>query len=126
MSHDNRRKFTRILFKVDTRLEADGRYYSAVRTYNLSIGGCLLEINAPDGLSSGMDCDVKIVLSEKDDAFNIAVSGRIVRVGDEGMVAVQFTRIEPESLFHLRNVIRYNAPDVDAVEEEIEKHPGVI
>jgi hypothetical protein len=55
----------------------------------------------------------------------VDVEGEIVRKDSE-MAAIRFTRIDPDSLFHLRNIVRYNASDPDRVEDEIEQHPGLI
>jgi hypothetical protein len=53
------------------------------------------------------------------------IEGEISRC-DPGAVAVKFTRIDIDSLFHLHNIIRYNSPDPDKVEKEIHEHPGLL
>ena len=42
---DERRRFTRVPFRVKTQLEIAGQYHTVARTYNLSIGGCLLTVD---------------------------------------------------------------------------------
>jgi hypothetical protein len=54
----------------------------------------------------------------------VRVEGRILRQGPEG-TAVQFLAIDPQGLFHLRNLVRYNAADVERVEREIQRRPGL-
>lgn len=109
----------RIPFGADVRLELEGRSLKVETLYNLSIGGCLvpLEMDA----AKGTPCQVRIQLSEK---HAVDVKGEIVRSGD-GMTAIHFLAIDPDSLFHLQNIIRYNSPDTEAVEKEIEDHPGI-
>ncbi len=119
---ENKRKFTRVPFKVKTRIEADDISYEVDEIYNLSVGGCLLPANAD--LEVGARCDITILLNEEDDGLNVRVAGDVVRSATED-VAVKFKLIEPESLYHLQNIIRYNAEDPDRIEDEISKHPGI-
>lgn len=119
----NKRRFTRIQFKVGARVEVGIKSYNVNEIYNLSIGGCLLPLNT--GLQPGDKCIVKIILSKIDDNMNVETDGEIVR-SDDNMTAIKFIRIDPDSLFHLQNIIRYNAPDANVVEDEIDKHPGIL
>ncbi len=120
MSEDNRR-FTRIPFKMNTEVIVNEQTYTDNIT-NLSVGGCLLSVNVD--LQPGTSCLVKISLEGSSDAIAISIEGEIIRTTHEGL-AVKFVRIDPESLFHLQNIIRYNSPDADIIENEIFKHPGV-
>ncbi|MBU1568576.1 MAG: PilZ domain-containing protein, partial [Proteobacteria bacterium] len=94
--------------------------YAVDRIANLSVGGCLLEIEG--NIPLGSDCKFTILLPRM--APGVDVFGEIVRSGN-GEVSLKFTRIDPENLFHLQNIIRYNAEDPDAIEEEISIHPGL-
>ena len=119
---DNKRRFTRIPFKVQTELFVQGNVYQAEEITNLSVGGCMLPIDV--ALEPQTECRLIITLSGTTDGIAVNVDGEIIR-SDQGSLAVKFTRIDPESLFHLQNIIRYNSPDADAIEEEIIKHPGL-
>lgn len=55
---------------------------------------------------------------------SIRIEGEIVRTTPEGL-AINFVRIDPESLFHLQNIVKYNSPDADIIESEINKNPGI-
>ncbi len=120
---DNKRRFTRVPFKAQTVIDIQGRTYTVGEIYNLAIGGCLLHFDA--AVKPGTPCHITIRLSEADDTFSIRVKGDVVRA-DSGMLALKFVQIDPDSLFHLRNIIRYNAPDTHKVEKEIEEHPGIL
>ena len=89
---------------------------------NLSVGGCLLPI--AEDFKEGTACHVKILLSGTSSEMNIRIDGEIKR-SEPGTVAVKFIRIDPDSLFHLQNIVRYNSPDPDAVDQEITRHPGI-
>lgn len=120
MSMD-RRRFTRVTFQTDVRLECEGRTLVTRDLYNLSIGGCLMRLE--EGLALEAPCSVEIVLGHLEEGLVIRVEGQIVR--SDHMTAIKFLRIDPDSLFHLQNIIRYNAVDTDLVDNEIEKHPGL-
>ena len=121
MSDDSRR-FTRIPFKMNTEIEINDDTYSTDNITNLSVGGCLLPIDIEP--QPGTDCRVKISLEGTAEEIAIRIDGEIVRSIPEGL-AVKFVRIDPESLFHLQNVIKYNSPDADIIDSEIIKNPGI-
>jgi hypothetical protein len=127
--NDEKRRFTRISFKTEAHLEIKGlepeqnRRYTVHELYNLSIGGCLVPLSAD--IEKGAECHVEIGLSPVIAEVGIHVEGTIIR-SDSGMVAVKFIRIDPDSLFHLQNIVRYNSPDSEMVEQEIDDHPGII
>ena len=119
---ENRRKFSRIPFKVNAEIAAEDISHSVEELINLSVGGCLLPITAD--WKPGTACHVKILLSGTSSEMSIRIDGEIKR-SVPGTIAVKFTRIDPDSLFHLQNIVRYNSPDPDAVDREINQHPGI-
>ncbi|MGE0085456.1 MAG: PilZ domain-containing protein [Desulfococcaceae bacterium] len=120
---DNKRRFTRVPFRAQTSIDIQDKTHTVREIYNLAIGGCLLHFDSD--AKPGTLCRITIRLSEADDAVSIRVKGEVVRT-DSGMLAVKFIQIDPDSLFHLRNIIRYNAADTRKVEKEIEEHPGIL
>lgn len=121
---DEKRRFTRIPFQVNAKITINDVSYNVDNLSNLSIGGCLLPINA--NLEPGTDCHLKIVLSGTSSELGINIGGTIRRCGSE-TIAVKFTNIDPDSLFHLKNIIRYNTPDSGKIiDREISEHPGII
>ncbi len=117
---DEKRRFSRIFFNVRAILTVAGCDYPVDRIANLSVGGCLLEI--AENISVGSACTFTILLSGM--AEGVVMLGETVRVGN-GEISLKFTAIEQENLFHLQNIIRYNAEDPDVIEEEISAHPGL-
>jgi len=120
---DNKRRFTRVPFRAQTSIDIQDRTYTVGEIYNLAIGGCLLHFGTD--AKPGTPCHISIRLSETDETMCVCVKGEVVRA-DSGMLAVKFIQIDPDSLFHLRNIIRYNAADTCKVEKEIEEHPGIL
>ncbi len=120
---EEKRRFSRIAYQMAAELTIPGKIYKVDRIDNLSVGGCQLTIG--ESLAVGTECSVMIVLNQADRKQNVEVSGEVVRTDGE-KVSVKFTGIDPENLNHLQNILRYNAPDPDRIEEEIERHPGLI
>ena len=121
MATENRR-FTRIIFRVKAEVRIGEELYIAKEIKNLSIGGCLLPLDAD--LKPGVVCQIKISLSGSTSDLSVQAEGEIVR-STPGGIAVKFTRIDPDSLYHLQSIVRYNAPDAESFEKEINKHPGI-
>ncbi len=120
---EERRRFTRIPFKVNAEITVNNTVYIVKEISNLSVGGCLVCIKADVGL--GTNCHVKILLSGTISDMSIEIDGKIKHRAPEA-VAIQFTRIDPEGLFHLHNIVRYNSPDPDTIDREIREHPGLV
>jgi hypothetical protein len=120
---EEKRRFTRIPFRVTAELAVNMINYSVPEISNLSIGGCVLPVAAD--LAPATACEVKIVLGGESSELTVRVGGEIVR-SDQTTVAIKFTRIDPDSLYHLQNIVRYNVDDVEKVEREIQRHPGLV
>lgn len=122
MMIENQRKFSRIPVRLEVELHSEGQSYRFRELLNLGLGGCLLA--ACTTIDPGASCRLQIFLGNPGQGPVIEIDGKICR-SDAGAIAIQFTRIDPDSLFHLRNVIRYNSPDADIVDNEIRRHPGI-
>ena len=120
---DNKRRFTRIPFKVRAQLIVEDRLCGISELNNLGIGGCFLPVAA--SLRVGTPCAVVILVSENDGDVDVHIQGVVVRCEANG-VAVRFTKIDPNNLFHLKNIIRYNTTDTETIDKEITKHPGLV
>jgi hypothetical protein len=118
-----KRRFSRISFDMAADLIVNEKRYAFSEVGNLSVGGCLLFM-AEKHFEKGTPCQFRLPLDSENPSLAIEVFGEIVRC-DRESVSVLFTSIDPKSLFLLHNVIRYNAPDPDAIENEISEHPGL-
>lgn len=116
------RRFSRITLNMPAKLTIDGDVYSLRALDNLSVGGCSLEMAAT--IPTGTECRLWIPLDSTNPELGIDVSGVVLRCGGEHL-GIRFDTITPESLFHLHNLIRYNAMDPDRIDEEISLHPGL-
>ncbi|MGE4559893.1 MAG: PilZ domain-containing protein [Desulfobulbus sp.] len=116
------RKFSRITLNIPAKVTIDGEIHSLKAIDNLSVGGCSLEM-AVD-VPPATECRLWIPLDSTNPGLGIDVRGVVLRCS-EGHMGIRFDAITPESLFHLHNLIRYNAPDPDRIDEEIILHPGL-
>lgn len=116
------RKFTRVPFRVEATLTTKDAVYSPTAVSNLGVGGCLLEVQGD--FTVGAPCELSIALPAAESPARVVVSGEIVRFDEKGL-AVRFIGTDPDSLYHLKNIVRYNNPDPEAVEQEFLKHPGL-
>lgn len=117
-----KRRFTRIPFDVNARISVGNTTCQAHTIINLSVGGCLLPVDK--AFHPGDACVVKIAIPGTTDDLCIRVEGKVIRC-ENNEVAIHFLTIDPDSLFHLKNIIRYNAPDLEQVEKELFDHPGL-
>jgi len=113
----NRRRRSR----VDTHITAsfttpDGKEVRLL-VCNISLKGLLA---APEAqVQTGAAGILRITLSPQ---AVIEIESKVIR-SDESGVAIDFMPMEPESFLHLRNLVRYNAPDADQIDAEL-KHPA--
>ncbi len=117
-----KRRFSRISFGVEAVISAGNRTCHTDTITNLSVGGCLLPVN--EIFEPGEACVVTIPIPGTMDDLCVRVEGKVIRF-ENNEVAVHFISIDPDSLLHLKNIIRYNASDIDQVETELSKHPGL-
>ena len=120
---ENKRRFSRVPFKVMADITVNEKLYYGNELFNLGMGGCLLSIDKD--IDPGTACRVTIRLTGTSSELNVGVQGEIVRY-DNGKAAVKFTQIDPDSLYHLQNIVRYNSECPEKAEKEINKYIGII
>ncbi len=119
----NKRRFTRVDFKVRAEMTVNDVVYAADEIGNLGVGGCLMPITGE--MAAGDSCTVKMFLIGASSELEIQMDGEIIR-SEPGETAVKFTGIDPDSLYHLQNIILYNSEDPGIVERELHEHPGIL
>ncbi len=117
---NNRRRYTRVPFKVKAEVTISGSGYTVDKINDLAVGGCLLPIAEKQKI--GAHCEVRIILSGTSSELSVKAAGEIVR-SDPQWVAIKFTQVDDDSFFHLQNIVRYNSSDPDMIEKEILDHP---
>ena len=120
---EEKRRFSRIPFTVHATLTAGQTVVAAESLTNLSMGGCLFPLGS--ALAPGTDATLRIDLGGTANPLSIDIRAQVVRCQD-GAAALRFLAIDPEGLFHLKNIVLYNHPDTERIEKEIHDHPGLV
>jgi len=102
--------------RVDAQFEGVlfiGQAQVPVVTRNVSLKGMLCETQ-PLAVQ-GAECELALTLTPD---ITLTVQVKIVRSDDTGC-AIDFTSMDETSFFHLRNIVRYGAPDADSIDQEL-------
>ncbi len=76
---ENKRKFSRIPVKFDAELTAGDQIFRVEEIVNLSMGGCLLPIQAD--LEPGTVCRLRILLNAAESEIGIEIDGQVNSCG---------------------------------------------
>ncbi|MDP2877171.1 MAG: PilZ domain-containing protein [Holophaga sp.] len=121
METSNQREFTRVPINVRAEVKGGGFVITSSTTRSLSLKGMF--VACTEQVPVGTECEITLFLGDGD--IQIQTEGPVVHCYPDG-IALQFTRILGiESFEHLRNLVLYNAPDPDAVENEFNTSTGI-
>jgi hypothetical protein len=119
----NQREFTRIPMRLEVQVTPTQQPTTSYPIKDVSMKGLYLRCEQP--LPMGTACRVTLLLGDKENPVRIEVGGKVARVDTDGM-GVEITEIVGvESFAHLRNLVLYNSPDTDQVEQEFHDHIGI-
>lgn len=116
---DERRRFTRISFDGKCFIQ-DCQNIHEGHLLDISLKGALVEpisSEVPCAYSPKKCCKLKIVLN--DSGVEIIVDVEMVHRRDDGLIGFYFTKIDVDSLTHLRKLIELNMGDADKTLEEL-------
>jgi hypothetical protein len=119
----NRREFTRVPVVLEAEVITGQSTIRVHHTKDISMNGIFLV--AEEKLSLHTNCYLTLFLGDRQSQQQIKVRGRVVRLEDEGMAFFFEEILGAESYIQLRNLLLYNAPDTEIVEEEVETHLGI-
>ncbi len=119
---DDARGFSRVPVKVRVLVRSEGIDINSKRSVDLSMNGIFVECDEP--LPLGTKCELTLLLDGTDPVIRAECGGVIRRITPEGM-AIEFVEMTLESYEHMQNLVRFNAPDLNAVEKEFKEHLGL-
>lgn len=119
MPPDEKRKFTRIPFETTIKVTAGTTVIVSNRSRDIGLGGAFV-VTEGTSLPESTSCVLEIDLIGPASLLRIQVEAEVVRVDEEGM-AVKFTKIDLDSLVHLRHLIRVHAQDPETVDAEYDE-----
>jgi hypothetical protein len=117
----SKREFTRVPVHCRVEIKSAAGPIPCTCVSTISMNGMLVQTDGhvPDGTQ----CEITISLVEHEIEINLL--GCVVRSYLDG-IAFQFTSIlGPESYEHLHNLVLYNAPNTEVVENEFKTHAGI-
>ena len=117
----NQREFTRVLVSAGTVIKAGETVLAGAPTHSLSMKG--MSIVTDQRLPLGTECEFTIILVEGQ--VEIQAEGTVVAHLPDGMAFLFNKILGLDSFEHLRNLVYYNAPDVEQVETELNSHSGI-
>lgn len=101
-----KRRDLRVTFWATVKLSfSDGRTFNGCETTDVSVGGVF--VKGVTGVDSGEQCQVALYLSGRTSKLVLELTGEIVRTQTEG-VALQFSEVDEDSFYHLRNIVYFN------------------
>lgn len=119
---NNAREFSRVGVPMTATLAVDGEKTAACKVVNISLSG--IELCTEHNRSLGDHSQVEVQFGHPGNELTIQAEGKIVRITSDGL-ALNFESIGLDSYEHLKNLITYNAGNVDQVEKEFSEHIGL-
>jgi len=113
----NRRRRSRVDTNIAATFTARQGLPVHILICNISLKGLLAL--PEDNVNTGESGLLRIELAK--DAV-IEIDSAVIRSDATG-VAIDFQPMDEQSFLHLRNLVRYNAPDADQIDAEL-KHPA--
>ena len=118
---DDQRKRTRVNFRATVTLKGGGVEFKDLDSRDLSLKGIF--VLSEQKLPIGTLVDVALDLSGGSSLVRLKMKGQIARSEPEGM-AVDFTEVDLDSFYHLRNIVLYNSGDPLDVDQELATKPA--
>ncbi|MEN1759629.1 PilZ domain-containing protein [Anoxynatronum sibiricum] len=115
---EEKRKLSRVLFQIRALIKKENMAFTG-KVENLSLNGLLIHLTEKtDDLHSGDNVDVTIDLAGESSGLFINVTGQVVRMEEDGSLALHLTHIDLDSFVHLKNILAYNSGDYDKIMDE--------
>ena len=113
---EQRRHFSRVLFSTLATLHHDGRQ-TPCEVGDLSLKGALIRLPADTRLPAGLSCQLEIRLGHESDEY-IRMEGLIAH-HHSALVGLHCTRIDLDSITHLRRLLELNRGDEADLQREL-------
>lgn len=116
------REFTRVPPHFEADVTAGDTRIQRCQTEDVSMKGAYLK--TPRALPRGTECRVTLYLGGPEGGPRIEADAKVTRSDERGF-AVEFLRLDLDSYTHLEKLVRYNASDLEQVEDELKSHLGI-
>lgn len=102
-----KRIFSRVDFNFETYLKIKERILQG-EILNLSLDGTFVKM--PEELKTGEEVELTLILNTESSSLSIKAGGKVVRSESSG-AAIQFSKIDLESLTEIKNIIEQKLVD---------------
>jgi hypothetical protein len=109
------RKFSRVPFQANARLQLQGRIVT-VQLLDIALKGALFSLPSPEGFRLQERC--RLVLNLTHDGDTITMDGTIAHL-DGQYVGFQCLEIDISNLTRLRRLLELNTGDVEQIDREL-------
>lgn len=116
MNKKNRRKNERVPFQTSASLCYADVVYENMDVLDLSMRGAF--VAGVSGMKVSDQCRIELFLSGASSSLRLEMLGEVVRVSNEG-VGLHFIELDPDTFFHLKNIVYYNSEDPDHLEDQL-------
>jgi len=116
-----RRKFSRINFQCHCSLNFDGKIASHdfdASLIDISLNGALIAITAPSPDVNHEQVQINLTLEGSD--VQLLLNGMVCHQQDL-LLGIQFTKMELETMTHLKRIIELNLADYETMHREFEQ-----
>ncbi|HDL90551.1 MAG TPA: PilZ domain-containing protein [Thermodesulforhabdus norvegica] len=110
-----RRRFSRVQYRVLGVINVKGCVPIKGEIDNLSLKGAF--VRAKPTISIDTPVELEILASSSSSELKLKVDGRVVRTEEYG-VAIEFTKMDIESFTYLKDIVAFNAGNLDKINEE--------
>jgi PilZ domain len=115
MTMPERRDFTRIAVEIEIKVENEGTTVSSDRLRDIGLGGAFIVTEDKPSVGSPLDLTLSVVGPSS--FLRMEVQAEVIRQDDNG-VAIEFTKIDVDSLIHLHHLIKIHSRDPGVVDKE--------
>lgn len=122
MTEDHRRR-KRVQYKTAVTLFTPDKKLENLSSRDLSLKGVYVETK--DSLPIGTEVQIVVDLAGSTSLLSLRMVGQVARLDDEGM-GLDFSEVDLDSFFHLRNIVLYNAEDPAEVDDELVTKPAFL
>ena len=121
-SDSNKRDFTRVPSGLDVDIRFDDGTELTEHIDDVSVRG--LFVQSETRFPVGTKCRLVLHLGGRGHGIALEASGQVARCTEEGM-GMRFDEISYDAFEHLRNLVRFNSGDPEAIEDELDDHLGI-
>jgi hypothetical protein len=115
MTKIEQRKFTRVAVATEVTITTDCGVIVSNRLRDISLGGASMDVQ--ELLPIGASCSLNFDLVGPATLLRLSVEGEVLR-SDGERIAVKFSKIDLDSLIHLRHFIKVHTQDPELIEKE--------